>query len=33
MWTVVGVATGLTVALTFVLPVVHRPHLAAHDEA
>ncbi len=32
MWTVVGVATGLTVALTFVLPVVHRPHLAAPDD-
>jgi UDP-GlcNAc:undecaprenyl-phosphate/decaprenyl-phosphate GlcNAc-1-phosphate transferase len=33
MWTMIGVATGLTVALTFVLPVVHRPQLAAHDEA
>ena len=33
MWTVDRASRPvLTVALTFVLPVVHRPHLAAHDE-
>jgi UDP-GlcNAc:undecaprenyl-phosphate/decaprenyl-phosphate GlcNAc-1-phosphate transferase len=33
MWALVAAATALTVALTFVLPVLHRPHLAVHDEA
>jgi UDP-GlcNAc:undecaprenyl-phosphate GlcNAc-1-phosphate transferase len=33
MWALIAAATALTVALTFVLPVVRRPHLAVHDEA
>ena len=33
MWGLIAAATALTVALTFVLPVVRRPHLAVHDEA
>ena len=32
MWALIALATALTVALTFVLPVLHRPHLAVHDE-
>jgi UDP-GlcNAc:undecaprenyl-phosphate GlcNAc-1-phosphate transferase len=31
MWTLIGVATLVTVVLTFVLPVVRRPHLPGHD--
>jgi len=33
MWTLIALATVLTVVLTFVLPVVHRPHLPGHDVA
>jgi hypothetical protein len=32
MWALIAVATALTVALTFLLPVLHRPRLAVHDE-
>jgi UDP-GlcNAc:undecaprenyl-phosphate GlcNAc-1-phosphate transferase len=32
MWSVIVVATVLTVALTVVLPVVHRPHLVHHED-
>jgi UDP-GlcNAc:undecaprenyl-phosphate GlcNAc-1-phosphate transferase len=32
MWTVIAAATVVTVVLTFVLPVVRRPHLAVHEE-
>ena len=33
MWLVIGVAAALTIALTFVLPVMHKPHLPGHDQA
>lgn len=33
MWSSIALAAVLTVALTFVLPVVHRPRLVHHDEA
>ena len=33
MWALIAAATALTVALTFVLPVVRRPHLAVHEDA
>jgi UDP-GlcNAc:undecaprenyl-phosphate GlcNAc-1-phosphate transferase len=33
MWTSIGVAAVLTVVLTFVLPVLHRPSLLHQDEA
>lgn len=33
MWSAIGLAAVLTVALTFVLPVLHRPRLVHHDEA
>jgi UDP-GlcNAc:undecaprenyl-phosphate GlcNAc-1-phosphate transferase len=33
MWTMIGIATVLTVTLTFVLPVVHRPRLTASHES
>ena len=32
MWTSLGAAGVVTVALTFLLPVVHRPHLGVTDE-
>jgi UDP-GlcNAc:undecaprenyl-phosphate GlcNAc-1-phosphate transferase len=32
MWSAIGLATVLTVALTFVLPVLHRPHLVHHED-
>ena len=32
MWSSIALATVLTVALTFVLPVLHRPHLVHHDD-
>jgi UDP-GlcNAc:undecaprenyl-phosphate GlcNAc-1-phosphate transferase len=31
MWSLIGLATLVTVVLTFLLPVVHRPHLPGHD--
>jgi UDP-GlcNAc:undecaprenyl-phosphate GlcNAc-1-phosphate transferase len=33
MWSAIALAAVLTVALTFVLPVLHRPRLVHHDEA
>ncbi|HET7430766.1 MAG TPA: MraY family glycosyltransferase [Nocardioides sp.] len=33
MWSSIAVATVLTVTLTFVLPVIHRPGLARHESA
>jgi UDP-GlcNAc:undecaprenyl-phosphate GlcNAc-1-phosphate transferase len=33
MWSLIAVATVLTVALTFLLPVVRRPRLPVHEEA
>jgi UDP-GlcNAc:undecaprenyl-phosphate GlcNAc-1-phosphate transferase len=33
MWSAIALAAVLTVALTFVLPIIHRPHLMHHDEA
>ena len=32
MWTLIAVAAIITVTLTFVLPVVHLPRLAASDD-
>jgi UDP-GlcNAc:undecaprenyl-phosphate GlcNAc-1-phosphate transferase len=32
MWSVIALSAVLTVALTFVLPVLHRPRLVHHDE-
>jgi UDP-GlcNAc:undecaprenyl-phosphate GlcNAc-1-phosphate transferase len=32
MWISLGSAAAVTVLLTFVLPVVHRPHLVSHDD-
>jgi UDP-GlcNAc:undecaprenyl-phosphate GlcNAc-1-phosphate transferase len=32
MWTLIALATVLTVVLTFVLPVLRRPHLVVHEE-
>jgi hypothetical protein len=32
MWTLIAAATVVTVVLTFVLPVVRRPHLVVHEE-
>jgi UDP-GlcNAc:undecaprenyl-phosphate GlcNAc-1-phosphate transferase len=33
MWSAIAVATLLTVTLTFLLPVVHRPRLPSHESA
>jgi UDP-GlcNAc:undecaprenyl-phosphate GlcNAc-1-phosphate transferase len=33
MWAALAVATAVTITLTFVVPVVHTPHLSHHDDA